>query len=47
MSKLKTIQKKDVDISKSNTSLNFNDETSNLKNYPLKSLRVEAKKHHF
>jgi hypothetical protein len=40
------LKRKEVDIPKSNTPLNFNDETSNLKEcHPLKSLRVEAEEH--
>jgi hypothetical protein len=38
-------KRKEVDISKSNTSLDFNDKTSNLKLCPLKSLRVATKEH--
>jgi hypothetical protein len=39
-------KRKEVDISKSNTSFNFlNDETPNLKERLLKSLRVEIEEH--
>jgi hypothetical protein len=36
---------KEVDISENNKSLNFNNQTSNLKEHPLKSLRIKVKEH--
>ena len=39
-------KRKEVDILKSKTPLEFNNETSNLKECPLKSLRIAAKEHH-
>jgi hypothetical protein len=49
MSKFKTIEsffkRKEVDVPKSNPPLNFNAETSNLKECPLKSQRVEVEEH--
>jgi hypothetical protein len=49
MSKFKTIKsflkKKKVDVPESNPPLNFSAETSNLKERPLKSQRVEVEEH--
>jgi hypothetical protein len=48
MSKLKTIDSKEKKLSsKINSSLDFNDVTSNLKERLLKSSRVKAKKTSF
>jgi len=49
MSKFKAIESlfksKEVDVPESNTPLDFNAKTSNLKEHPLKFQRVEAEKH--
>jgi hypothetical protein len=51
MSKFKTIEsffkRKEVDVPKSNPPLNFNAETSNFKERPLKSQRVEVEEHSY
>jgi hypothetical protein len=41
------LKRKKVDIPRSKTLLDFNDEISNLKECPLKFVRVEAEEHHF
>jgi hypothetical protein len=40
------IKRKEANIPKSNTLLDFNDETSNLKERSLKSLRTKVEEHH-